>query len=214
MYRSSTKDTAAELGARRARSAGELGRGPSGGECVCVPLRSGAGDRGIGGRASGRAAVPPGPALAGPAGAALMAKGAQSGTICGELSQQAKLALPATLTYLLGRSLVSIGLVFIGRLGELQLAAAALANTTTNVSGLSIVVGMGTACSTICGQAFGAGNYDKVGKTLRLALAVFWAACVPISVSWWYSDRILLVSRRPNHPLPPTFLRGHHAASC
>ena len=55
------------------------------------------------------------------------------------------LALPATVTYLFGRSFVSICLIFIGRMGDLELAAAALANTTMNVSGLSVLVGMGTA---------------------------------------------------------------------
>eukprot|EP01044_Picomonas_judraskeda_P026710 COSAG03_NODE_8219_length_825_cov_0.924242_2_plen_128_part_01 len=67
-----------------------------------------------------------------------------------EIVLQLRLALPATLTYLFGRSLVSIALVFIGRMGDLELGAAALANTTSNVSGLSIIVGMGTAVSTIC----------------------------------------------------------------
>eukprot|EP01052_Picozoa_sp_SAG31_P012734 SAG31_NODE_751_length_12354_cov_14.018605_1_plen_166_part_00 len=112
-------------------------------------------------------------------------------TVSAELAKQFRLALPATLSYLLSRSLVSIGLVFIGRLGDLPLAAAALANTTSNVSGLSIVVGMSTAASTICGQAFGAGNFSKVGRTLRLSLLVFWAACLPISLAWWHSEAIL-----------------------
>ena len=116
-----------------------------------------------------------------------------SRAVCAELVAQFRLALPATLTYLLGRSLVSIGLVFIGRLGDLPLAASALANTTTNVSGLSILVGMGTAVSTICGQAYGAGNYDKVGKTARLSLLVFWTTSGLISVVWWHSEAILLL---------------------
>ena len=110
-----------------------------------------------------------------------------------ELRAQFRLAVPATLTYLFGRSLVSIALVFIGRMGELQLAAAALANTSSNVSGLSIMVGMGTAISTVCGQAYGAKNYRKVGQTLQLGLLVFWLACLPISVLWWNSERILLL---------------------
>jgi MATE family multidrug resistance protein len=110
-----------------------------------------------------------------------------------EIILQLRLALPATITYLFGRSLVSIALVFIGRMGDLELAAAALANTTSNVSGLSIIVGMGTAVSTICGQAYGAGNYRKVGETLQLAVLVNWAVCIPISILWWNAEGVLLL---------------------
>lgn len=118
---------------------------------------------------------------------------APAGTVCCELRQQFRLAIPATLTYLFGRSLVSISLVFIGRMGDLQLAAAALANTSTNVSGLSIMVGMGTAVSTVCGQAYGAQNYRKVGETLQLGMLVFWLACLPISLLWWNGESVLLL---------------------
>ena len=132
-----------------------------------------------------------------------------------EAAQQLRLALPATVTYLFGRSFVSICLIFIGRMGDLELAAAALANTTMNVSGLSVLVGMGTAVSTICGQAYGAKNYRKVGETLQLGLLVFCAprcplpptpppltacfcdaagaACVPISLLWWNIEGVLLL---------------------
>lgn len=110
-----------------------------------------------------------------------------------EIILQLRLALPATITYLFGRSLVPIALVFIGRMGDLELAAAALANTTSNVSGLSIIVGMGTAVSTICGQAYGAGNYRKVGETLQLAVFVNWAVCIPISILWWNAEAVLLL---------------------
>jgi MATE family multidrug resistance protein len=113
-----------------------------------------------------------------------------------ELAVQMRMAVPATMTYLFGRSLVSIALVFIGRMGDLQLAAAALANTSTNVSGLSIVVGMGTAVQTVCGQAYGARNYRKVAQTLQLGLLVFWAVCVPITALWWNSEKILLLCRQ------------------
>ena len=68
-------------------------------------------------------------------------------------------------------------------MGDLELAAAALANTTMNVSGLSVLVGMGTAVSTICGQAYGAKNYRKVGETLQLGLLVFCAPRCPLPPS-------------------------------
>jgi hypothetical protein len=57
-------------------------------------------------------------------------------SIAGELRKQARLAVPATLTNLLGRSLVTVSLIWIGKIpGDVPLAAAALANTTTNVFG-------------------------------------------------------------------------------
>ena len=55
------------------------------------------------------------------------------------------------------------------------------------------MVGMGTAVSTICGQAYGAGNHRKVAEMLQLALWVNWAVCIPISILWWNAEAILIV---------------------
>lgn len=64
------------------------------------------------------------------AAAPVAAAAAPVGSLCAEVWLQLRLATPATITYLFGRSLVSICLIFIGRMGDLELAAAALANTT------------------------------------------------------------------------------------
>ena len=60
-----------------------------------------------------------------------------------------------------------ISVMFVGRLGETPLAAAAMASTLANVSGLSLLVGLSSALSTLGSQAYGAGAYDVVGIVLQ-----------------------------------------------
>ena len=76
-------------------------------------------------------------------------------------------ALPVTCNMLAYRAPWVISVMFVGRLGETPLAAAAMASTLANVSGLSLLVGLSSALSTLGSQAYGAGAYDVVGIVLQ-----------------------------------------------
>ncbi|KAJ7374954.1 hypothetical protein OS493_005314 [Desmophyllum pertusum] len=52
-----------------------------------------------------------------------------------------------------------IHLVFVGRIGEVELAAGTLAISFINVTGPSLYVGLGSAVETLGSQAFGAKNF-------------------------------------------------------
>jgi MATE family multidrug resistance protein len=45
---------------------------------------------------------------------------------------------------------------------------------------------------TLCGQAFGARQYHKLGEVLQRALLVNTAMCAPIAILWMYAEEILL----------------------
>ena len=72
-----------------------------------------------------------------------------------ELKKQLETAVPSTLCMLLYRIPWLISLVFVGSIGSKELAAAALATTLCNITGMSLSVGLSTAITTLTGQARG-----------------------------------------------------------
>lgn len=83
--------------------------------------------------------------------------------------------------------------IFVGHLGSLELASSALAITFTNVTGHSLIVGFVAVMETLCGQAYGAGEFFQVGETLQRALVIVTTICVPISLLWYYTEPLLLL---------------------
>ena len=73
----------------------------------------------------------------------------------GEVQNQMKTALPALWGMLLYKVPWLISLHFVGQIGSEELAAAALASTLCNVTGLSLSVGLSSAITTLTGQARG-----------------------------------------------------------
>ena len=72
-----------------------------------------------------------------------------------EMVVQSKTALPTLQSMVLTRIPWLISLRFVGGMGAPQLAAAALATTLCNVTGMSLSVGLSSALSTLSGQAKG-----------------------------------------------------------
>jgi MatE len=75
--------------------------------------------------------------------------------LCIELKIQSTTALPALMSLVMSKIPWFISLRFLGNIGGEPLAAAALATTLHNVTGMSISVGMSFALSTLSGQAKG-----------------------------------------------------------
>jgi len=109
-----------------------------------------------------------------------------------EARGQLNLALPVSLSMVCNRVMSLTSVAFVGHLGALPLAAAALATTLGNVTGNSIMVGMASASSTIGGQAFGAKRFNKLGQVLQRCLVILSIACVPIICVWANAEHVLL----------------------
>lgn len=109
-----------------------------------------------------------------------------------EARGQLNLALPVSLSMVCNRVMSLTSVAFVGHLGALPLAAAALATTLGNVTGNSIMVGMASASSTIGGQAFGAMRFNKLGQVLQRCLVILSIACVPIICVWANAEHVLL----------------------
>jgi MATE family multidrug resistance protein len=110
----------------------------------------------------------------------------------GEAMTQLSLALPVSLSMVCNRVMSLTSVSFVGHLGPLPLAGAALATTLGNVTGNSIMVGMAGAVSTLGGQAFGAKSYPILGQVLQRALIILTIAAVPIAVAWGFAESALL----------------------
>src|SRR5471030_1981354 len=108
-----------------------------------------------------------------------------------ELTETLQLAVPIALTQLGQIAMMTTDLALIGRLGDVAVAAAALAHT---VFFFSFTFGMGlvSAVAPLAAQGFGARNPRQVRRALRVGL---WAALVislPIMMFPLYGERILL----------------------
>lgn len=84
-------------------------------------------------------------------------------------------------------------IMFVGHLSALYLAAAALSLTVTSVTGLSVIIGLLTAFETLGSQAFGAGNFERVGILLQRCILISFVLAIPIAMSWYFTSDLLLM---------------------
>ncbi|XAR50238.1 hypothetical protein NMG60_11004508 [Bertholletia excelsa] len=77
-----------------------------------------------------------------------------------------------------------VSVMFVGHLGELSLSSASMATSFAGVTGFSLMLGMGGALETFCGQAYGAGQYQMLGVHLQRAMLVLTLTSVPIALIW------------------------------
>lgn len=125
------------------------------------------------------------------AASAQQAEKAPRSQIAQELTETVKLALPIALTQLGQIAMMATDLVFIGRLGNEAVAAAALAGTIYFVS-FTFGMGLVSAVAPLAAQAFGARDPHSVRRALRTGL---WAALlisVPIMMFPLSGNQILL----------------------
>ncbi|CAL5418879.1 unnamed protein product [Camellia sinensis] len=100
------------------------------------------------------------------------------------------LAGPAIFTSICQYSLGAITQVFAGHVGTTELAAVSVENSVIAGFSFGILLGMGSALETLCGQAFGAGQLDMLGvymqrswvilNTTSLVLMFFYIFATPI----------------------------------
>ncbi|KAL2543279.1 root hair specific 2 [Abeliophyllum distichum] len=77
------------------------------------------------------------------------------------------LAGPAIFTSLCQYSLGAITQTFAGHLGTLELAAVSIENSVIAGFSFGILLGMGSALETLCGQAYGAGRLNMLGVYMQ-----------------------------------------------
>ncbi|KAF5190839.1 Detoxification-like protein [Thalictrum thalictroides] len=101
------------------------------------------------------------------------------------------LAAPAIFTGICQYSLGAITQVFAGQLGTLELAAVSIENSV--IAGLSfgIMLGMGSALETLCGQAYGAGQVDMLGIYMQRSWVILNATAILLTFLYIFAAPLL-----------------------
>ncbi|XP_020224357.1 protein DETOXIFICATION 19 isoform X2 [Cajanus cajan] len=110
-----------------------------------------------------------------------------------EAKHQLLFSLPMILTNLFYYLITSVSVMLVGHLGELQLAGATLANSWFNVTGVAVMVGLSGALETLCGQGFGAKEYQMLGIYLQASCIISLIFSIIISIIWLYTEPILVL---------------------
>uniref|UniRef100_A0A5B6YM55 Protein DETOXIFICATION n=1 Tax=Davidia involucrata TaxID=16924 RepID=A0A5B6YM55_DAVIN len=110
-----------------------------------------------------------------------------------ELNTLFRLAAPAIVVYLLNNITSMSTQIFCGHLGNLQLAAASLGNNGIQIFAYGLMLGMGSAVETLCGQAYGAHKYDMLGVYLQRSTILLMSTAIPVMMIYIFSKPLLLL---------------------
>lgn len=110
-----------------------------------------------------------------------------------ELKLLVRLAAPAVFVYLINNLMSLSTRVFCGHLGNLELAAASLGNSGIQLFAYGLMLGMGSAVETLCGQAYGAGRYEMLGIYMQRATFVLLATGVPVMMIYIFCKPMLIL---------------------
>ncbi|XP_062208537.1 protein DETOXIFICATION 14-like [Phragmites australis] len=104
------------------------------------------------------------------------------------------LALPMLVASLSRYAVQVSSNMMVGHLpGVLPLSSAAIATSLATVSGFSLLIGMASALETLCGQAYGAKQYHKLGVHTYRAVFTLLIVCIPLSLLWVFMGEILVL---------------------
>ncbi|CAN6183554.1 unnamed protein product [Urochloa humidicola] len=114
-----------------------------------------------------------------------------------ELPLLLRVALPAVFVYMINYLMSISTQMFCGHLGNLELAAASLGNAGIQTFAYGLMLGMGSAVETLCGQAYGAHKHSMLGVYLQRSTVLLMATGVPLAIIYAFSERILVFLGEP-----------------
>ncbi|XP_051150745.1 protein DETOXIFICATION 48-like [Andrographis paniculata] len=109
-----------------------------------------------------------------------------------ELKEIGKISGPSAITGLILYSRAMISMLFLGYLGELELAGGSLSIGVANITGYSVISGLAMGMEPICGQAYGAREMRLLGLTLQRTVLLLLSTSIPISFMWMNMKSILV----------------------
>ncbi|KAG7984175.1 hypothetical protein I3843_04G145100 [Carya illinoinensis] len=112
--------------------------------------------------------------------------------IVSETKSLINLAFPMVLTGLILYSRSILSMLFLGHLGDLELAAGSLAIAFANITGYSVLSGLSLGMEPLCSQAFGANRPNLLSITLHRTVIFLLVSSIPIWILWLNMSRILL----------------------
>ncbi|XP_010528509.1 PREDICTED: protein DETOXIFICATION 9-like isoform X1 [Tarenaya hassleriana] len=109
-----------------------------------------------------------------------------------KLKKVASMAAPMVAVNLSQYLLQATSTMIVGHQSEVSLAGIALASSFANVTGFSLLFGLSGALETLCGQAFGAKQHQKLGSYTFTSIVSLLIVCFPVSLLWIFIKKILL----------------------
>ncbi|XP_006357606.1 protein DETOXIFICATION 29-like [Solanum tuberosum] len=101
------------------------------------------------------------------------------------------LAAPAIFTSICQYSIGAITQVFAGHVGTIQLAAVSIENSVIAGFSFGIMLGMGSALETLCGQAFGAKQLDMLGTYMQRSWIILTATSLILMLPYIFATSLL-----------------------
>ncbi|KAG2701929.1 hypothetical protein I3843_06G063200 [Carya illinoinensis] len=101
------------------------------------------------------------------------------------------LAGPAIFTSICQYSLGAITQVFAGHVGTLALAAVSIENSVIAGFSFGVMLGMGSALETLCGQAYGAGQVDMLGIYMQRSWVILVTTALFLSLLYIFAEPLL-----------------------
>ncbi|XP_047088055.1 protein DETOXIFICATION 29-like [Lolium rigidum] len=123
------------------------------------------------------------------------------GKLVGKSVQESKLlwhiAFPAILTAVFQFSVGFVTVGFAGHIGEVELAAVAVVENVIEGFAYGILLGMGSALETLCGQAVGAGQVDMLGVYIQRSWIICGASALALVPTYIFTAPILRALHQP-----------------
>lgn len=93
-------------------------------------------------------------------------------------------SVPLVITFLLQYSLTVMAVFSAGNIGSQELGAVTLANLLANVTSYGVILGVASALSTLCPQAYGMGDLRLVGLHAARCFLLLMVLLIPIALLW------------------------------
>uniref|UniRef100_A0A0D6QYL7 Protein DETOXIFICATION n=1 Tax=Araucaria cunninghamii TaxID=56994 RepID=A0A0D6QYL7_ARACU len=110
---------------------------------------------------------------------------------CKESKRVWYLAGPCVFTILCRYALGAITQTFVGHIGELELAAFSIENSVIGGLSVGIMMGMGSALETLCGQAYGAKQLNMLGVYMQRSWVILNATAMVMTLIYVFAAQIL-----------------------
>jgi MATE family multidrug resistance protein len=128
-----------------------------------------------------------------------------------ETAGQLAFAAPMVATSTAYYAIPLVSVMYAGRLGDLELAAATLGNSWATVTGVALMTGLSGSLETLCGQGYGAKAYAMMGVHLQASMLTSALFSAAVSLLWLHSEPLLVLLLRQDPEvsrLAAAFLRG------
>ncbi|MQL78653.1 hypothetical protein Taro_011083 [Colocasia esculenta] len=101
------------------------------------------------------------------------------------------LAGPAIFTSICQYSLGAVTQMVVGQVGTLELAAVSVENSVIAGFSFGVMLGMGSALETLCGQAYGAGQLDMLGVYMQRSWVILLATALLLTPLYVFAAPLL-----------------------